>query len=98
MYCSRRWGLPPDSLELMLLSDRGVKPKFMPGIKAFRHSFRIFRFIYSKLNFERIFLKEFKILENRFKSISEKITGCSFIDDYRELFAELFLKTEELFT
>ena len=88
----KEMGLPPDSLELMLLSDKGVKPKFMPGIKAFRHSFRIFRFIYSKLNFERIFLKEFKILENRFKSISEKITGCSFIDDYRELFAELFLE------
>ena len=88
----KEMGLPPDSLELMLLSDKGVKPKFMPGIKAFRHSFRIFRFIYSKLNFERIFLKEFKILENRFKSISEKITGCSFIDDYRELFGELFLE------
>ncbi len=86
----KEMGLPPDSLEFMLLSDKGAKPKFMPGIKAFRHSLRIIRFIYSKLNFERTFLKEFKNLENRFKSINEKITRCSFIDDYQELFNELF--------
>ena len=87
----KEMGLPPDSLEFMLLSDKGAKPMFMPGIKAFRHSFRIIRFIYSKLNFERTFLKEFNILENRFKSINEKISRCSFLDDYQELFNELFL-------
>ena len=86
----KEMGLPPDSLEFMLLSDKGAKPMFMPGIKAFRHSFRIIRFIDSKLNFEHTFLKEFNILENRFKSISEKIARCSFIDDYQELFTELF--------
>jgi hypothetical protein len=60
-------GLPAASLELMLLGDKDAKPRFMPGIKIFRHAFRLIRFVYSKLHFERTFLDEFSFLEQRYR-------------------------------
>jgi phosphohistidine swiveling domain-containing protein len=89
-------GLPADSLEFMLLSDKAVKPGFMPDIKLFRHTFRLIRFVYSKLNFEQTFLAEFSLLERRYKLLQAKLSDCSFIDDYPELFNELFQEGKKL--
>jgi len=89
-------GIPADSLEFMLLSDKAAKPRLMPGMKVFRHTFRLIRFVYSKLHFERTFLTEFGLLEERYKSLQEKLSGSGFIDDYHDLFSELFEEGKKL--
>jgi len=68
----REFGLPPDSLEFMMGDDQVRKPGFKPGIKIMKHTFRIIRFVYSKLHFETTFLREYACLQSTYKRLIRK--------------------------
>lgn len=84
------FGMSADSLESMMIRDEHSKPSFKPGIKILRHTFRIIRFIYTKLHFEKTFLKDYNKLKVYYTQISERINGEFSFKLYPEYFAELF--------
>ena len=89
------FGLPAESLEFMMLSNKTKKPMFMPGFKILKHTFRIVRFLYTKLHFEQTYLKDYIILEKRYKFLQEKIRNCNYVEEYHDLFTELFYEGEK---
>lgn len=90
-----QFGLPVESLEFMLLSDQGGMPKMMPGVKAFRHSFRIIRFMHSKLFFEKTFLKRYNEQLDRYNEIRAAIRDKLSLQTWPELFNELFAEAKK---
>ena len=45
------FGMSADSLEYLMIRNDNSKPSFKPGLKSLRHTFRIIRFLYTKLKF-----------------------------------------------
>ncbi|MBN1107613.1 MAG: hypothetical protein JXA55_02550, partial [Bacteroidales bacterium] len=85
-----RFGMPPDSLEKFMSGSEGDGHSFSPGPRTIRHTFRIIRFIRSKLAFEKTFLKEYEELKTICSGHAEKIGkefwGASFSRLYSMLF------------
>lgn len=85
------FGLPPESLESMMghSNEKGMM-KFKPGIRTLRHTSRIIRFLHSKLNFEKVFLREYGILKNQYDMLAERITHDFSVRSFSEIYRELF--------
>ena len=58
-------GIPPDSLEKFMTGNGSGMHSFRPGIRTVRHTFRIIRFLKSKMAFEKTFNREFEPLKAR---------------------------------
>jgi phosphoenolpyruvate synthase/pyruvate phosphate dikinase len=86
----RKLGLPAETLETMLISDKAGMPKFKPGIRILRHTFRIIRFLYTKLNFELFYIKQYQFLQNEFRSLSSEIETDFSPGNYPHLFNRIF--------
>ncbi len=85
-----KFGLPVESIEYMFMSEQGKMPKMMPGIKTFRHTFRMIRFAHSKLLFEPTFIRRYGILSKSFVELRKRIQLGVTIEEYPALFDELF--------
>lgn len=93
----KEFGLSVDSLEYLLTSDEKTRPSFKPGIRIFKHFFRIIRFIVTKLNFEKTFIKETEELREVYGSLSERINqDYSIKDSYKDLYGDLFSNGQKL--
>ena len=92
----RQFGLSASVLEFMLLEDQSLKPKFRPGARSLRHVFRIIRFIQSKLNIEKHYLAEYKILQANYIELKKRITAGFELHEYPELFDRLFSEGRKL--
>ncbi|MGM0667467.1 MAG: PEP-utilizing enzyme, partial [Bacteroidota bacterium] len=92
----RQFGLSASVLEFMLLEDQSLKPKFRPGARSMKHVFRIIRFIHSKMNIEKHYLDEFKILRANYIELKKRITGGFELHEYPELFDRLFSEGRRL--
>lgn len=92
----REFGLSADALEILMLSDDNQKPAFKPGLRTLRHTFRIIRFIRHKLNFEKIYLRDYENLSADFREIKEHLNNELNIDAFQETYSELFEKCGKL--
>lgn len=84
------FGMSPDSLERLMTSSGSGGHSFRPGVRTLKHTFRIIRFLNSKLNFEKRFLKEYPDLKVRYTRMSERMEGEFSLSSYPSLFADLF--------
>ncbi|MFO7575709.1 MAG: PEP/pyruvate-binding domain-containing protein [Bacteroidales bacterium] len=94
-----KFGMSADSLEYLMIRDDDSKPSFKPGISTLRHTFRIIRFIYGKLRFERTFLKEFGDLRKTYTGIEElfnKEYKTFSRDSFNMLYETLFTEGKRL--
>lgn len=85
----REFGLSADALESLMMSSTEIRPSFRPGLKTFRHLFRIIRFIIDKLTFEKAFLKDYGKLKLVYADISESIAYEFSAGKYKELYNRL---------
>lgn len=90
------FGMSADSLERMMIRDDNSKPSFKPGIRILRHTFRIIRFVYTKLFFEKTFLQEYDYLKAKYAQISERIKEEFSLKLYPELYSQLFNEGKKL--
>ncbi|MCK7540471.1 MAG: hypothetical protein MZV63_61065 [Marinilabiliales bacterium] len=58
--------------------------------RTLRHTFRIIRFLRSKMAFEKTFLREYEPLKNHCRGYARKIEEEFSIDTYDTLFSDLF--------
>jgi phosphohistidine swiveling domain-containing protein len=84
------FGMSPDSLERLMTSTGSGGHSFKPGIRTLKHSFRIIRFLNSKLHFEKRFLEEYSDLKIRYTQMSDKMDREFTLSTYPGIFAELF--------
>lgn len=85
-----RFGMPPDSLEKFMTGSEGGGHSFRPGLRTFKHTFRIIRFLRSKMAFERTFLREYDQLKIHCRSYARKIEEEFSIDTFDSLYSGLF--------
>jgi len=85
-----RFGMPPDSLEKFMTGSESGGHSFKPGLRTLRHTFRIIRFLKSKMSFEKTFLREYDSLKTHCRSYARKIEEEFSIDTYGSLFSGLF--------
>jgi pyruvate,water dikinase len=90
------FGMSADSLEQMMIKNDRSKPSFRPGIKIIRHTFRIIRFIYNKLTFEKTFIREYNELNAKYLQISQRLKNEFSLKSYPEIFSELFTEGKKL--
>lgn len=86
----RKIGVPADSLEKFMTGDEGGMHSFRPGIRAFRHTFRIIRFLKSKLAFENTFLAEVERLKAGCREMAATIPAEFTPGTYPGLYSRLF--------
>lgn len=84
------FGMSSDSLEQLMISNDNRKPSFTPGIRTARHTFRIIRFLYTKIRFEKRLLDEYHYLTNRYRELERKITDTFSLSTYPEIYSMLF--------
>jgi pyruvate,water dikinase len=85
-----RFGMPPDSLEKFMTGSESGGHSFKPGFRTLRHTFRIIRFLRSKMAFEKTFLTEFDSLKIHCRNYARKIEEEFSIDTYESLYSDLF--------
>lgn len=85
-----QFGLSARILEDLLLGRDDTKPSFKPGLRTLRHSFRIMKFIYGKMTFEKRFLNRYALLRQRYDEISERINADFSLDTYQKLYSMMF--------
>ncbi len=90
------FGMSADSLEYLMLRNDNSRPAFKPGLKTFKHTFRIIRFIYTKLVFENTFLKEYKDLKEKYGQIDKLLNEEYDPKTYCDLYALLFNEGKRL--
>jgi len=83
-------GVPADSLEKFTTGHESGMHSFRPGIRALRHTFRIIRFLKSKLAFEKTFLREFEPLKARCREMANTIPAEFSPGSYPGLYSRLF--------
>lgn len=83
-------GIPADSLEKFMTGHESGMHSFRPGVKALRHTFRIIRFLRSKMSFEKRFLNEFEPLKSSCREMALSLEKEFRPDSYNRLFAMLF--------
>jgi len=85
-----RFGMSPDSLEKFMTGSESGGHSFKPGLRTLRHTFRIIRFLKSKMAFEKTFLREYDQLKIHCHSYARKIEEEFSIDTFDSLFSGLF--------
>jgi pyruvate,water dikinase len=85
-----------DSLEYLMIRDDNSRPSFKPGLRSIRHTFRIIKFIYTKLRFEKTFLKEYSELRSKYTKIAESLNEEFLIGSYHDLYLTLFNEGKRL--
>ncbi len=85
-----RFGMPPDSLEKFMTGSESGGHSFRPGLRTLRHTFRIVRFLRSKMAFEKTFLREYDPLKVHCRNYARKIDGEFSTDTFESLFSGLF--------
>ncbi len=82
--------MPPDSLEQFMTGSASSGHSFKPGLRTLRHTFRIIRFLKSKMAFEKTFLREYDPLKTHCRNYALKIEEEFSIDNYESLYSGLF--------
>jgi pyruvate,water dikinase len=90
------FGMQADSLEYLMLRNDNSRPSFKPGLKTLKHTFRIIRFIYSKLSFEKTFLKEYSALKDKYRQIDKLLNEEYDFKTYNDLYSMLFTEGKRL--
>jgi phosphoenolpyruvate synthase/pyruvate phosphate dikinase len=90
------FGLPADSLEYLMMRNDNSRPSFKPGLKTLKHTFRIIRFIYTKLRFEKTFLKDYSILKEKYWQIDELLNKEFNPTSYHDIYSTLFTDGKRL--
>ena len=67
-----------------------------PDLKALRHTFRIIRFIYTKLRFEKTFLRSTAHSRTKYKKIEELLKEEFKLDSYPDIYSMLFNEGKRL--
>ncbi|MCU0458075.1 MAG: PEP-utilizing enzyme [Bacteroidales bacterium] len=83
-------GVPADSLEKFMTGHESGMHSFRPGIRALRHTFRIIRFVRSKISFEKRFLSEFEPLKASCREMAVTIPAQFSPGTYPGLYSRLF--------
>jgi phosphohistidine swiveling domain-containing protein len=83
-------GIAADSLEKFMTGHDSGMRSFRPGPGILRHTFRIIRFMRSKMAFERTFLSEFEPLKTRCREQALKIEKEFSPESYGRLYDALF--------
>jgi hypothetical protein len=91
-----KFGLSSESLEYLMLGDDKSRPSFKPGIKSLKHTFRIIRFIKSKLDFDDAFLKEFNQLTVECRKEEDLLKKGTQLENYSSDFKRLFEQGKRL--
>jgi len=91
-----RFGMSADSLEYLMMRTDNSRPSFKPGLRSLSHSFRIIRFIYTKLRFEKRFLRDYSELRLKYKKIEESLKEDFKIDSYPDVYLTLFNEGKRL--
>jgi pyruvate,water dikinase len=91
-----QFGVPLASLENTFLSNSSTPHSFRPGLRTFRHTFRIIRFISTILRFEKFYLKEYRALSARYEDLTRRISGKLTPETYYGYFQELFEEGKRL--
>ena len=84
------FGMSADSLEQLMIRDDNSSHSFKPGLKTFRHSFRIIKFLAAKMNFERTFITEYAELKTTSRHIDEILRKDLSLESYPEVFSMIF--------
>jgi phosphohistidine swiveling domain-containing protein len=92
----REFGLSAESIEIMMLGNSTGMPRFKPGINILKHTFRIIRFLTSKLHFEPFFIREYPLLQSRFYELQEEIKRDFSLLTYPALFEKLFVEGQKI--
>lgn len=93
----RQFGFRPESLEAMMGAREGKgMMNFRPGIQTIRHTFRIIKFLHRKLNFEKVFLREYEPLKKRYENISAGIEKDFSLSTFNQLYHELFINGQKI--
>jgi phosphohistidine swiveling domain-containing protein len=91
-----KFGMSADSLENLMMRNDNSRPSFKPGLSSIRHTFRIIKFIYTKLRFEKTFLKYYSELRSNYKKIEESLKEELLIGSYPEIYSTLFSEGKRL--
>lgn len=91
-----KFGMSADSLEYLMMRNDNSKPSFKPGLSSLRHTFRIIRFIYTKLRFEKMFLSEYSNLRTKYKKTEESLKEELSIESYPVIYSTLFNEGKRL--
>ena len=83
-------GVPSDSLEKFMTGHESGMHSFRPGIRALRHTFRIIRFLKSKMAFEKTFLNEYESLKSACREMAKAIPAEFSTVTYPALYSRLF--------
>jgi phosphoenolpyruvate synthase/pyruvate phosphate dikinase len=93
----KEFGLPAESLESMMgKRNKEEKASYKPGLRIFRHTFRIIRFFLSKLHFEKTIKREYERLSASYESIALKIRQDFTIGNFHTLYLELFREGQKI--
>ena len=90
------FGFSTEALENLMLGSSDSKPSFRPGLRTFRHTFRIIRFIKNKILFEKFFISEFSRLNAVYKETAHKLRAEFSFRSYPEYFSHLFREGQKL--
>jgi len=83
-------GVPADSLEKFMTGHESGMHSFRPGIGVLRHTFRILRFLKSKMAFEKTFLSEYESLKSACREMAGTIPAEFSPGSYPGLYSRLF--------
>jgi pyruvate,water dikinase len=90
------FGMSADSLEYLMMRNDISRPSFKPGIKTLKHTFRIIHFIYTKLRFEKTFLKDYSTLKAKYGQIDELLNEKFNLNSYHDIYSTLFTEGKSL--
>ena len=90
------FGMSADSLEYLMMRNDNSRPSFKPGLKTLKHTFRIIRFIYTKLRFEKTFLKDYSTLKAKYGQINELLNEEFNLNSYHDIYSTLFTEGKRL--
>lgn len=90
------FGMSTDSLEYLMLRNDDSKPSFKPGLKSLKHTFRFIRFLNSKLNFEKTYIREYNALKTNYSNIEELLRKEVSPITYPGLYSMLFEEGKKL--
>jgi len=68
----REFGMSPDSLEQLMTRKDDGRHSFRPGFRTLRHTFRILRFLWSKLRFEKQLIREYGTLRQFYNDFAAR--------------------------
>lgn len=90
------FGVTLDSLENTMLDESSTHHSFRPGARTLRHTFRIIRFIFYMLRFEKFYQEEYRELTAVYNELNLELAGPLSPEDYTRLFPVLFEEGKRL--